>query len=84
MGAISLRGINDEIKQRLKSEAAKAGISVNALILMYIQKGIGLKSEHRTVYRELDRLAGTWDESDSKEFLASTSDFSNIDKELWQ
>ena len=70
MGAISLRGINDEIKKRLKSEAAKAGISVNALILMYIQKGIGLKSEHRTVYRELDRLAGTWDESDSKEFLA--------------
>ena len=84
MGAVSLRGINDEIKQRLKSEAAKAGISVNALILDYIQRGIGLKTDRRTVYRELDRLAGTWDENDVKEFLASISEFSNIDKELWQ
>jgi plasmid stability protein len=84
MSAISLRGINDEIKQRLKSEAAKAGISVNALILEYIQKGIGLKSEQRKVYKELDRLAGTWDENDAEEFLKSISAFSNIDNEIWQ
>ena len=32
---------------------------------------------------DLDRLAGTWNESQTQEFLSVLADFSQIDEDLW-
>jgi len=35
-------------------------------------------------YHDLDFLAGTWTEQDSREFFANLADLSQIDEELWR
>jgi len=36
------------------------------------------------IYHDLDRLAATWTEEQSNEFLSVLSDFSQIDEALWR
>lgn len=84
MPNFSLRGIDENVSQILKNQAACAGISVNALILNYIHKGLGVGQGRRVKYHDLDRLAGTWTNEDKDEFLAVTKDFETIDEELWK
>jgi hypothetical protein len=84
MPNFSLRGIEENVSQHLKKKAASAGISVNALILNYIHKGLGVGQGRHVKYHDLDPLAGTWTNADKDEFLAVTKDFETIDKELWK
>ena len=84
MGNICLRGIDDEVKKHLKSQAVQAGISVNALILKYISKAVGINSGDRKIYHDLDSLAGTWTDENPQEFFDSTSHFDKIDEEMWK
>ena len=84
MPNFSLRGLDEKVNQTLKNEAARAGISVNALILDYIYKGIGVDPTRRVTHHDLDRLAGTWTDADSDEFFAATRDFETIDEEFWK
>ncbi len=84
MGNMSLRGVNDQVRSRLKKEAVKSGVSVNALILGYIHKGVGLCPARRSRYTDLDQLAGTWTNDDMAEFMNATRGFEQIDDELWK
>jgi len=84
MPNFSLRGIDENVTQALKKEAAQTGISVNALILNYIHKGIGIGPARRQQYHDLDKLAGTWSNADRDEFIAATREFETIDTELWK
>ena len=84
MGSICLRGIDNEVKQQLKEQAAQAGISVNALLLKYIHRGVGIPSGDRKIHHDLDSLAGTWTDKQLQEFLQSTSQFEKIDEEMWK
>ncbi len=84
MGNVSLRGIDDHVKNLLKAEAAKNGISVNGLILSYIHKGIGVTAVSSTRYHDLDALAGTWSDEEKNEFARAISSLDQIDKEMWK
>ena len=84
MGNVSLRGIDDHVKNLLKAEALKNGMSVNRLILSYIHKGIGIDPMSRTRYHDLDKLSGTWSDTERDEFLQATSSFNQIDEEMWK
>lgn len=70
---------------RLKAEARRRGISVNALVLELIREGVGLcrTEPRRVVHHDLDALAGTWSEDEAAEFLDAVSDFGQIDKAMW-
>lgn len=84
MSSISLRGIDDKVKEMLKNEATRAGTSVNALILNYIHKGIGFDPTRRTKHHDLDRLAGTWTDADRDEFLTAVQEFEKVDADAWK
>ena len=85
MGNISLRGLDNQVKMRLKAKAVECGSSVNSLILSIIHKGIGMNpSSKRIKHHDLDSLAGSWSDEEMNEFLDATSDFSKIDNELWK
>lgn len=86
MAILSLRGIDEKTATRLKSEARRCGLSVNALVLQLIRQGVGLKppEPQRVVHHDLDSLAGTWSEKDTAAFLEAVSDFEQVDKALWQ
>ncbi len=81
---VSLRGIDENVREILKERARKSGLSINALILDYINKGVGIDPGKRRKHHDLDRLAGTWSASDREEFAAATSIFEEIDENIWK
>ncbi len=86
MNTISLRGIDNELKQRLQEEAGKKQSSVNSLILSLLRESMGMsKTRSRyTGHHDLDALAGTWSEEEAREFLASVEAFEEIEEHLWR
>jgi len=86
MANISLRGIDDETASRLKEEAKRRRVSVNALILNLIKHGVeaGSRMRRRRVYHDLDALAGTWTAKETSEFLKAIADFEQVAPELWR
>lgn len=86
MPNVSLRGVDEKTAKRLKAEARRRGISVNALILQLVRQGVGLEKPEppRGAYDDLDALAGTWNEEETSAFLRSLSDFEQVDEALWR
>ena len=86
MANISLRGIDEETAARLKEEAKRRRVSVNALILNLVKDGVEASSRmrRRHVYNDLDALAGTWTAKEASQFLKAIADFERVDPELWR
>lgn len=78
----NLRGIPAEVMALLKKEAKRLHMSVNALALKMIEKGLGFTYE-KFLYHDLDFLSGTWSAKDEKTFIENTKSFEKIDEELW-
>jgi plasmid stability protein len=85
MGAITIRGIDNEIAKALKERAKKEDTSINSIVLRIVREALGLEKKKRTViYTDLDHLAGTWDKKDYVEFQRKVADFETIDKNIWK
>lgn len=85
MGAITIRGIDNEIAKTLKEMAKREGTSMNSIVLGIVRKSLGLEKKKRTViYTDLDHLAGTWDKKDYADFQKKIADFEKIDKNIWK
>lgn len=78
----NVRGISAEVMGLLKKEAKRLHVSVNVLVLKMIEKGLGFSPE-RTLYHDLDDLAGSWTAEDEENFKKNTQPFEKIDRELW-
>jgi hypothetical protein len=80
----NLRNITPHIMSQLKKEATKQKISVNSLILLIVERGLGIVPQtKKPVFHDLDYLAGTWNEKDKKVFNDTIESFEKIDEELW-
>ena len=85
MGAITIRGIDNEIAKALKERAKKEGASINSIVLRIVREALGLEKKKRTIiYTDLDHLSGTWDKKDYAEFQRKIADFETIDKNIWK
>jgi hypothetical protein len=80
---LTLRGIDPQLRAALDAEAARLGISLNALILQLLRGSLGLGSDQQLAH-DLDALAGSWSREDAEEFLAAVRDFEEVDPSLWQ
>ncbi len=85
MKAVTIRGVDAEVAEKLKSTAAKQGKSVNQLILDIIKEGLGLKKEkkHTREYDDLDDLFGRWSDEEFQEIQEKINRERTIDPELW-
>jgi len=80
----NLRNIAPDVMALLKKEASKQNLSVNSLILQSIEQHLGVSHKaKKTIYHDLDNLAGTWSENDKKAFDRNIKAFEKIDEELW-
>ena len=80
----NLRNIAPDVMSLLKKEATKQKISINSLILLTIERGLGITHQtKKNVFHDLDHLAGTWSDKDKKNFDENTKSFEKVDKELW-
>jgi hypothetical protein len=86
MKAVTIRGVEPEVAEKLKSTAAKQGKSINQLILDIIKEGLGLKKEKKYLreYDDLDDLFGRWSEDEFKEIQTKINQERQIDQELWK
>jgi hypothetical protein len=65
----NLRNVAPNVMSLLKKEVIKQKISINSLILHILEQGLGIAhSTKKTVFHDLDDLAGTWNDKDKKEF----------------
>jgi predicted transcriptional regulator len=85
MKTLSLRIPDDEIARRLEQESRRTGTSINRLIVQALRSSLGLPSRGTArVHHDLDHLAGTWSESEARDFAEAVKSFESIDTELWQ
>lgn len=81
--AVTLRGVDPELRTLLDAEAARLGISLNAVILQTLRSSLGLAGPNR-LFHDLDSLAGVWSREEAQEFEAAIQVFEEIDQSLWQ
>jgi len=85
MKAVTIRGIEPEVSEKLKSIAAKQGKSVNQLMLEFINKNLGFEKENNysRKYHDLDDLFGTWSDEEYQCIQGKISSERQVDQELW-
>ena len=86
MKAVTIRGVDAEVAEKLKSMATAQGKSINQLTLEIIKEGLGLKKEkkHTREYDDLDDLFGRWSKSEFQNIQDKIDNERNIDPELWK
>jgi len=86
MKAISIRGIEQEVSEKLKLVAQKSGKSVNQYIIDLIKKNMGMQKEKKysRTYDDLDHLFGRWSDSEFERIRKSVDSQRKIDMELWK
>lgn len=85
MKAVTIRGIDPEVAEKLKTTAARKGKSVNQLTLDIIKKGLGMQKvkKYSRTYDDLDHLFGKWNETEFKEISGKIENERRTDPELW-
>ncbi len=83
---LTIRGIDGELKLRLRRLAAEREISLNKAALVLMRRGAGLETQNAqpdVVGNSLNHLMGVWSEEEAADFREATSDFDRIDEALW-
>jgi hypothetical protein len=81
-GALALRGIDPALRSTLEAEAARLGLSLNAVVLRILRSALGL-GEAVGLNHDLDALAGAWSLEEAEEFTRAIRPFEEIDPSLW-
>ncbi len=85
MKAITIRGVEPAVAEKLRLTAAKQNKSLNQLVLEFIKKNLGMEKEKKYSrdYDDLDRLFGSWDEKEFDAIQKKISQERRIDQDLW-
>ena len=86
MTTITLRGLDDSSKEKLKRMAKQQGKSVNQFILDTLKERLGTKKQKKytVVYHDMDHLFGQWSEREFQQIQEKIDAERQIDMELWQ
>lgn len=86
MKAMTVRGVNPDMAEKLQALAKKQGKSINQVILEIIQKSLGLSKEQKytRLHDDLDHLFGQWSQEEFDRIQGKIDAERTIDKELWQ
>lgn len=86
MKAMTIRGIEPEISEKLKHIAKKQGKSINRLVIELLRKECGLekKCEFTREYTDLDELFGSWSHEEFQYIHQKIDAERQIDEELWK
>jgi hypothetical protein len=86
MKAFTIRGVEPEVAEKLKTMAEKKGKSINQLVLDFIKKNLGLEKEatHCREYADLDGLFGSWSDDEFIGIHNKINQSRQIDQELWK
>ena len=88
MNQLTIRGFDDDLKERIQRLAKREGISLNRAAVKLLRKGAGMSDGREggnKVGSSLDHLFGRWSKEEADEFDAIIEEeFENIDEPMWQ
>ncbi|MFH1981120.1 MAG: toxin-antitoxin system HicB family antitoxin [Pseudomonadota bacterium] len=86
MKAVTIRGVEPEVAEKLKMKAMEQGKSVNQLTIDIIKAGLGLNKEktYSREYSDLDDLFGKWSDEEFAEIQERIHQARQIDQDLWK
>jgi hypothetical protein len=86
MKALTIRGLDFEVAEKLKATASKKGKSVNQFILEMIETNLGFKKEKKysREYKDLDDLFGRWSDDEFIKIHDKIERERQVDQELWK
>ena len=86
MKEITLRDLDDELWESIRSLAQHEGIFLNQAALKLLRRGAGLSDVQRdgnTIEVALDDLFGTWSPEEAEEFNTALEVFETTDRSVW-
>ena len=85
MKAITIRGIDSAVSEKLKLAAKTEGKSVNQLVLDLIKQNMGMQKRKKFTrqYNDLDQLFGKWSHAEFEKIQGFIDSQRKIDPELW-
>jgi len=85
MVQLTIRDVDDTLREALRREAQERGLSVNRLVLQLLRESVGLAAPgSRGPYHDLDALAGTWSDEEAAEIEKELAIQRTIDEQLWR
>jgi len=76
---LTIRGVSDEVGQRLETLSRARGQSLNATVLGILESAVGVNERRRRLARY-----ATWTQEDLKEFNEGLASQRQIDDPLWR
>ncbi len=85
MTQLTIRGLDEQLEQRLLRLARSEGLSLNKAALVLMRRGAGLDSPDRrdVIGDGLDDFIGVWSKEEEQEFLDSIRIFEQIGESFW-
>ena len=86
MGSLSIRGLDEELSDRLKKVASEQQKSVNQFVIDILKQQLGItKSKKFTqCFHDLDPLFGSWSDETFDTIQEKINSERHIDDELWK
>jgi len=89
MDALTVRGFDPELEQRLREVARERRISLNKAAILLLRRGAGLREEgdgepEGAVGNSLDAFFGGWTAAEAKAFDDAVAVFEQIDEAIWR
>ncbi len=86
MKAITIRGLDPDLAENLKSTAKKQGKSINQLTIDLLKAGLGLikAKKYSREYDDLDGLFGQWSDEEFNAVESKIASERCVDSELWR
>lgn len=86
MKAITIRGIDSSVSEKLKQVAKNEGKSVNQFVLDMIKQTVGMQKKKKFTqeHKDLDHLFGKWSRAEFEKIQGFIDSRRKIDPELWQ
>lgn len=87
MKQITIRNIPEKVEKAIQKEARRKGVSMSKAIISILERTVETTSpvkKKRTLYHDLDHLAGIWSKEEAKEFNKTMRMFEKIDEDVWK
>lgn len=86
MKAMTIRGLDAEMSQKIKTMAIAQKKSVNQLVLDVLRQSVGMQKKKRytITYDDLDDLFGSWSDEEFERIQKRIENQRKIDPELWK
>ena len=86
MKTVTVRGLDNDLAEKLRQEAEREGKSLNQFMLDTLKQRLGLKKQKKftAVYHDMDHLFGRWSEKEFRQIQERINSERKIEEELWQ